>query len=168
MSRVRDPSPAHSLDFLSEGTRTDTSAHRSPRRIVRHQRRLVEVVDTVSPFGHRRSHPPYRRPCQQSRGRFSPIRNGVQGEATIQAYKDTGMYDSAPETSLGLQLKLCHAGRRRGAGDGRDQVHHRQYCRPTIGDRIPVIISPTNRCGEVTQADSATEIRCIRPTTTPV
>jgi hypothetical protein len=79
-------------------------------------------------------------------GASFPIRNGVQGESTIQAYRDTGMYERGSGNFGSIyQLKLLVTP----VGGGAPVVAEVKstidsLMEPSIGDRIPVIISPTN------------------------
>jgi hypothetical protein len=80
-------------------------------------------------------------------GSSLPIRNGVQGEATIQAYRDTGMYERGTGnfgSVYQLKLLVTPVG-----GVGAPYVVEVKSTidsigDPDVGDRIPVIISPTN------------------------
>ena len=80
-------------------------------------------------------------------GSSVPIRNGVQGEATIQAYRDTGMYERGTGnfgSVYQLKLLVTPVG-----GVGAPYVVEVKSTidsigDPDVGDRIPVIISPTN------------------------
>jgi hypothetical protein len=80
-------------------------------------------------------------------GSSLPIRNGVQGEATIQAYRDTGMYERGTGNFGSVyQLKLLVTPI---GGVGAPYMVEVKstidsIVDPTIGDRIPVIISSTN------------------------
>jgi hypothetical protein len=79
-------------------------------------------------------------------GASLPIRNGVQSEATIQAYRDTGMYERGTGNFGSVyQLKLLVTP----VGGGVPVIAEvkstiESIVDPSIGDRIPVIISATN------------------------
>jgi hypothetical protein len=80
-------------------------------------------------------------------GLSRPIRNGVPSEATIQAYRDTGMYERGTGnfgSIYDLKLLVPPIG---GAGQPyvvqiRSTID--SITDPNVGDRLPVIISPTN------------------------
>jgi len=79
-------------------------------------------------------------------GASLPIRNGVRSEATIQAYRDTGMYERGTGNFGSVyQLRLLVTPVGGGApvvAEVRSTID--SIVDPSIGDRIPVIISPTN------------------------
>jgi hypothetical protein len=79
-------------------------------------------------------------------GASLPIRNGVHGEATIEAYRDTGMYERGTGNFGSVyQLKLLVTPVGGGApvtAEVKSTID--RIVDPSIGDRIPVIISPTN------------------------
>jgi len=77
-----------------------------------------------------------------------PILNGVQSEGTILAWRDTGMMESHGAGSLGstiydLQLEVAPV---RGGAPVTAHVRAQldSFMDPSIGDRVPIIISPTN------------------------
>jgi hypothetical protein len=81
-------------------------------------------------------------------GASLPIRNGVRGEGTIVAWRDTGMMESHGAGSLGssfydLELQVSPVGggapviaKVRAQLDG--------FMDPDVGQRVPIIISPSN------------------------
>jgi hypothetical protein len=79
-------------------------------------------------------------------GASLPIRNGVRGEAIIEAYRDTGMYERGTGNFGSVyQLKLLVTP----VGGGAPVMVEIKstidsIVDPTIGARVPVIISPTN------------------------
>ena len=81
-------------------------------------------------------------------GASLPIRNGVRSEGIIKAWRDTGMVESHGAGTLGssiydLQLEVTPV------GGGAPVIAHTRaqldsFMDPSIGARIPIIISPTN------------------------
>ena len=79
-------------------------------------------------------------------GASLPIRNGVHAEAVIEAYRDTGMYERGTGnfgSIYELKLRVAPVG---GGQPVMVQVKSTidSFVDPDIGDRIPVIVSPTN------------------------
>ena len=81
-------------------------------------------------------------------GASLPIWNGVRSEGIIRAWRDTGMIESSGPGTLGstiydLQLEVTPVG-----GGAPVMTHCRaqldSLMDPNIGDRVPIIISPTN------------------------
>ena len=80
-------------------------------------------------------------------GASLPMRNGVQSEATLKAFRDTGMYERGTGnfgSIYDLKLEVTPVG---GMGapymvQVRSTID--SIVDPDIGDRIPVLISPTN------------------------